>query len=120
MKEKLQYETILKIDVDVKMTQKLLSDFIETRKAILTALNFEIRDIKYVETRKGYHFWFVIDKPLQVHRRAEIQFLLGDDHNRAFYNFVRANGDSFDYFNALFSKKVRSDDYDTENKEEGL
>jgi hypothetical protein len=120
MKEKLQYETILKIDVDVKMTPKLLDDFIETRKAILTTLNFEIRDIKYVETKKGYHFWFVVDKPLQVHRRAEIQFLLGDDHNRAFYNFVRANGDSFDYFNALFSKKIRNNDYDMEDEEEGL
>jgi len=102
---------VLKIDIDYKMDKQLLREFIDTRKTILYSLGYEVKRVKYIETEKGYHFWFTIfqgiGKKLTDKRKAELQFLLGDDIIRARYNFMREELGAFDTFNALFSEKIK-------------
>ena len=99
--------TVLKIDVDVKMDNVLLIDFLSTRLAILEKLGYELLDVNYRETKHGFHFWFKIAEDLDDKRKAEVQFLLGDDHRRCEFNFFRAKAGVFNDFNALFSKKKK-------------
>jgi len=72
-----------------------------------------VKKVRFVETKRGHHFWFhigkAVGKELDDRRKAELQFLLGDDIVRAKYNFMREELDAFDSFNALFSEKSREE-----------
>jgi len=103
----LERSNVLKIDLDVKVSQKLLEKWLETRKLILEHLGYTITKIRYVETEKGYHFWIHLKENLEPKEVAELQFLLGDDHNRARYNFLRLKFRTFHEFNVLFNRKKR-------------
>jgi len=98
---------ILKVDIDIKMNKRLLREFIETRRVILSYLGYNVRSIVAQETEHGYHFWIDIEDHVDQKRKAELQFLLGDDQRRARYNFLRAELQAFDTFNALFSEKIK-------------
>jgi len=102
---------ILKIDVDVKMSKQLLREFMETRRVILSYLGYNVRSIVAQETEHGYHFWIDIEDHEELYvdqkRKAELQFLLGDDQRRARYNFLRGELGAFGTFNALFSEKIK-------------
>lgn len=106
MKARLQNTDVLKIDIDVKPPKHTLILFLYTRKLILNDLGYEVIDFKCKETKRGYHFWFTVNKQLSPEQKAELQFILGDDTKRCFYNFLRSASNSFEFFNALFSKKV--------------
>jgi len=97
---------ILKIDVDIKMDDALTDLWIATRKRIAEFLGFRIVDVRYRYTRHGMHFWIYLDKHLDAHTRAMLQFMMGDDHRRCFHNFIRLRLNAFDQFNALFGVKV--------------
>lgn len=97
--------TVLKVDVDIKMSKKLLREFIKTREKILETLGYKLRKMTIKETNKGYHFYITVEGKLKPKRIAELQFLLGDDHKRAYFNFLRAKTNSFHFFNVLFEKK---------------
>ena len=99
--------TIAKIDVDVKMDNVLLVQFLGTRLAIIEHLGYHLKDVRWRETTHGYHFWFEIEENLTDNELANLQFLLGDDQIRSKYNFMRVKGKAFRDFNALFSKKVK-------------
>ena len=98
---------ILKVDLDLKVPQKLLQKWINTRKWLLKRLGYTVTKVNYCETEKGYHFWFHVKEDLTPQEIAELQFLLGDDHNRARYNFWRLQINTFDKFNLLFNYKKR-------------
>jgi len=98
---------ILKVDIDIKMNKRLLREFVETRRIILAYLGYRVRSIITQETEHGYHFWIDIEEYVNQKRKAELQFLLGDDQRRAQYNFFRAELNAFDTFNALFSEKIK-------------
>ncbi|MEM2446482.1 MAG: hypothetical protein QW734_07475 [Candidatus Bathyarchaeia archaeon] len=101
--------TILKIDVDVKMDEKLLDKFIITRIAILEALGYEFKRISWMETKKGYHFWIEIREKLTDEEMCELQFLLGDDPARCRFNYLRLEAGCFRQFNVLFNKKLKNE-----------
>lgn len=104
--------SIAKIDIDLNMDEKLLSKFIETRIWIISALGYRLVSYRYRKTKKGYHFWFHIDKKLSDKELCDLQFLLGDDINRCKFNYLRLELGSFNTFNALFSKKLKFDKWD--------
>jgi len=97
--------TVIKLDVDYKMSKQLLKEFIETRLGLLALMNYHIVDYNYAKTKHGYHLWFKVIEQLSEQRLAEIQFLLGDDIRRARFNFMRAKMNVFNEFNILFSFK---------------
>lgn len=105
--------TILKIDVDVKMAEKLLDKFIRTRIAILEALGYEFKKMNWAETRKGYHFWIEVREKLSDEEICELQFLLGDDHSRCRFNYLRLEAGCFKQFNVLFNKKLEDEGDET-------
>jgi len=99
--------SILKLDIDVKMSEELLKKFLLTRYCILDFLGYFIEDAKVKETKKGYHIWIHLEGEQTDREIAELQFLLGDDQIRSRFNFLRLDAGVFHQFNALFSKKVR-------------
>ena len=103
----MEYSNVVLVDIDIKLHSELLKKFIETRKLILNFLGYAVTKINYTETDKGMHFWFHLAKPVDKYTLWELQFLLGDDHNRVRYNLMRLELDTFDKFNVLFNKKKR-------------
>lgn len=99
--------SIAKIDIDVKMPRKRLRQFINTRVAIINALGYNFIKYRYVETQKGYHFWFYVMEKLSAKELAWLQFMLGDDQTRCRFNFIRLNAGCFHQFNVLFNKKLK-------------
>ena len=104
---------VLKIDIDIPIDifKEVEAEWIITRRAILWVLCYKVRDIIIHKSQNGkVHAWITIEtsKPLEPKEKAMLQFLLGDDHNRAKLNFLRATKtpEKFDSFNILFSKKV--------------
>jgi len=98
--------SILKVDVDIKMDVVMLQRWVETRKRMLESMGYHVVDVNYRYTRHGMHFWFILQEQLDAYTRATLQFMIGDDHRRCFYNFYRARLGVFDHFNALFGVKV--------------
>ena len=104
---------VLKIDIDIPwdIFKRLKYTWVATRRAILSTLGYELADWIIHRSQNGkVHAWITVEvrKPLSVWEKAELQFLLGDDHNRSKLNFLRAEKtpEKFDSFNILFSKKV--------------
>jgi len=98
---------VLKIDVDLKLSDEELEMFIETRKAIAEKLGIAIRDIVSHESKRGYHFFFHIDADSGVTEKTLnfYQFLFGDDPTRYKINRMRIEkGIPWDKANILFSK----------------
>jgi len=98
--------TYFKVDVDVKMSNSLLNKWIMTRIKILEWLGFQLIDFNYVETEKGYHFWFGVNGNFSPKTIAETQFLLGDDQTRCRFNFLTLDAKPFHEFNCLVNKKL--------------
>jgi len=101
------YDDTLKIDLDIKLPHQLFNKWLITRLKMLEYLGYAVIDVKFCETKKGYHFWFKINKMLSAKQRCELQFLLGDDIKRCKFNMIRQKVGVFDEFNALFSEKLR-------------
>jgi hypothetical protein len=101
--------SVAKVDVDILMDEQLLTKFINTRLAIIKALGYTFRRYRIRRTAKGYHLWFHIDEKLNPRELVDFQFLLGDDQARCRFNYLRHEANSFNEFNALFSKKINAD-----------
>lgn len=116
-------EVIFKIDIDYHMNDDFKEDFIETRKAILNQLGFEIKEVNDVPSdKKGHHFWFICEgDDISPTRHNGIQLLLGDDHGRVKINQARIDrGMAWnDYTNFIFSEVFwrRPDDYEKKRVE---
>jgi len=107
---------ILKLDIDLPFGffNAFKHDWIETRRRILEHFDIKVRDIVIQKSANGKtHAWIhvEVEEPLTPWQKAKLQFLLGDDHNRAKLNLLRAQRtrSKFDSFNILFSKKVVKD-----------
>jgi hypothetical protein len=99
--------SIAKIDVDVKMDERLLYKWIITREAIIRRLGYTLVDWKMRKTKKGYHFWLYFREKLTDKELCDLQFLLGDDQVRSKFNFLRLEAGAFNQFNVLFSRKYK-------------
>jgi len=99
--------SILKIDIDVKMSKDLLYKWVKTRELMAEWLGYPIIRMPIAPTEKGYHVWVHFRETLSDTEMAELQFLLGDDQKRCRFNFLRNEAGVFKTFNALFSKKLQ-------------
>jgi len=99
--------SVAKVDVDVKMDKELLGKFIATRRLIIAWLGYTLEYWRCAETEKGYHFWFKLKEELSDKELCDLQFLLGDDHSRCRFNYLRLEANCFNEFNVLFSKKFK-------------
>jgi hypothetical protein len=104
--------SIAKVDVDVMMDDALLERFIATRVAMLEYLGYTLVKVNYRKTAKGYHFWFWLKEALSDKELCDLQFLLGDDHKRCRFNYMRYEMGSFRPFNVLFSVKAMRESID--------
>ena len=107
-----RHET-LKIDIDLpwNLFQQIKEHWEKTRALVFVHFNLTVKEFIYQPSQNGKtHVWVHVEapRPLTPYEKALIQFLLGDDHNRAKLNFLRAERtpSKFDSFNILFSRKV--------------
>lgn len=100
--------SILKIDVDVKMSDELLAKFMETRYQLLLACHLTPIKINYKSTKHGFHAWYHLLQTLTDREMADTQFLMGDDQGRCRFNWLREEAGVFKVFNCLFSKKLKN------------
>ena len=108
-----QVHEVLKVDIDLPwdLFIEIKEHWEKTRYLVFRRFNLILKEIIYQPSQNGKTHVFVhveTSKPLTPYEKALIQFLLGDDHNRARLNFERARRtpSKFDSFNILFSKKV--------------
>jgi len=112
---------ILKVDIDLKKyiffyyfgTKEKMKLFFMTKEAILNLYGLKSERMLLEESNKGFHLIVELDKDVDNDTMIELQFLLGDDVNRVFYNFMRKqyNDDEITtYFNILFTKKYKQKD----------
>lgn len=80
---------MLKIDVDIKMTDGLMRKWLLTRSAILKALGYKHFVIRPFDTKRGKHFYIELDEKVKAMVANELQFLLGDDQVRVKINTRR-------------------------------
>ena len=82
---------IFKTDLDIKLGKKQMKKYIQTRKAIIGSLGYEL--LRYrVEpsSKRGHHFWWICKgKNLLPSQINFMQFLLGDDWGRCLINSRR-------------------------------
>lgn len=101
---------VLKIDVDLpyELFIMLYKEWLETREAILSRYGLRVTEYHITRSPSGKtHVYLYVDRPLNARETAVLQFLCGDDHRRALFNFARlAYGEKiFHAFNILFSEK---------------
>jgi hypothetical protein len=96
----------LKIDIDVKVAKEELQLWICTRKLLLKHLGYTVNKVRVASSRKGYHIWIHVNEELTRYEVALLQFLLGDDHRRCYYNFIRCDLKHANKFNILFNRKL--------------
>lgn len=97
---------VLKVDLDIKPPAEWITEWIETREIILSHFALEVKKVRYVPTKHGWHFWFHIDLEVNYDSMMMLQFMLGDDHNRCYFGLQRKGFKRFrGLFNLLFDKK---------------
>ncbi len=99
--------SVAKIDVDIKLKPEAFKLWLETRKWIIERLGYRLEKVNIKETEHGYHVWFKIKEVIPDEALAVLQFLLGDDQKRCWFNFLRVEANAFKQFNALFNKKYK-------------
>jgi hypothetical protein len=97
---------ILKIDIDVKVSRTELELWVCTRKLLLKHLGYTVKKVKVTNSKKGYHIWIHLNESCTRYEIALLQFLLGDDHRRCYYNFLRCDLRHANTFNILFNFKI--------------
>ncbi len=99
---------VFKVDLDIKMKKNILETiYIPTRKIILEALGFKVNHVKYVETRRGYHFYYYCEYKDEINDYwiNFVQLLLGDDTTRVKINMKRIDR-GVKNWNKLFSRII--------------
>ena len=95
----------IKIDLDIKPNKEWRKLWINTRKLILKHMKLHLLYYREYESRKGYHYYFIVKENLSYDRLCKIQFLLGDDINRVRFMLIRKAFMSRLEYNVLFSEK---------------
>lgn len=103
---------LLKLDVDYYPPRRWLEDWIKTRKAILETLGYKVVRVDiFKSSRRGFHAYIQIDKPVSAYTLNRLQFLLGDDSTRVKINNWRIKRGIKDwnilYEKVLYRKKAK-------------
>lgn len=80
---------MLKIDVDIKMNDRLMQRWLLTRRAILKSLGYVHCRVEPFTTKHGKHFYIRLSGDVTAKEANELQFMLGDDQTRVKINTKR-------------------------------
>lgn len=113
---------VLKIDIDIKVPEDWIEDWVNSRIAILNSY-FDSEVVHEVivkpSSKRGYHAWIHIDAgdppPGEINK---LQWLCGDDETRVSINQRRIDrGVPWEDANVLFSRVLRRKEYKNEQCE---
>ena len=104
--------SMLKIDVDYLPPKQWLEQWIQTRKTILESLGYKVKRIDiFKSSRRGFHAYIQLDRPVPPTTLNKLQFLCGDDPTRVKINNWRIQRGIKDwnvlYHRVLYRKKAK-------------
>ena len=104
--EQLDSYQVVKVDLDMTPPEEWLQDWIWTRKQIINTTGLYVTKVRMHPSRKGLHFWFHLNKPVDYNTEIKLQFLCGDDPHRVYFGIQRRGFTKFrSKFNILFNRK---------------
>jgi len=100
---------LLKLDIDVDVDFYDPNWLLEKKLQQLHALGYQEEDAwwEYSPSGKHVHILIVLKDPVTTKELFDLQFLLGDDHKRVFFNYLRYSvmGEDAIHFNVLYAYK---------------
>lgn len=100
---------LVKIDVDVDVNFYDPNWLLEKKLLQLKALGYDYEDAWWELSPSGKHIHIIIllKDPIPVKELFDLQFLLGDDHKRVYFNYLRYRvmGEQAVHFNVLYKYK---------------
>ena len=100
---------LLKLDIDVDVDFYDPNWLLEKKLQQLHALGYQEEDAwwEYSPSMKHVHVLIVLKDPVPTKELFDLQFLLGDDHKRVYFNYLRYSvmGEDAIHFNVLYAYK---------------
>jgi hypothetical protein len=100
---------ILKLDIDVDVNFYDPNWLLEKKLQQLHALGYQEDDAwwEYSPSGKHIHILIILKDPVSTKELFDLQFLLGDDHKRVYFNYLRYSvmGEDAIHFNVLYAYK---------------
>jgi len=100
---------LLKLDVDVDVDFYDPQWLLEKKLQMLHSLGYYEEDAwwEYSPSGKHVHILIVLKDPIPTKELFDLQFLLGDDHKRVYFNYLRYSvmGEDAIHFNVLYAYK---------------
>jgi len=100
---------IVKLDIDVDVDFYDPQWLLEKKLEMLHSLGYQEEDAwwEYSPSGKHVHIIIVLKDPVPTKELFDIQFLLGDDHKRVYFNYLRYSvmGEDAIHFNVLYAYK---------------
>jgi hypothetical protein len=100
---------IVKLDIDVDVEFYNPNWLLEKKLQQLHALGYQEEDAwwEYSPSGKHIHLIIVLKNPIPTKELFDLQFLLGDDHKRVYFNYLRYSvmGEDAVHFNVLYAYK---------------
>ena len=100
---------IIKLDIDVDVDFYDPNWLLEKKLAMLHSLGYQEEDAwwEYSPSGKHVHILIVLKDPVPTKELFDLQFLLGDDQKRVYFNYLRYSvmGENAINFNVLYAYK---------------
>ena len=100
---------IVKLDIDVDIGFYDPDWLLEKKLEMLHSLGYQEDDAwwEYSPSGKHIHILIILKDPLPTKELFDLQFLLGDDHKRVYFNYLRYSvmGEDAIHFNVLYAYK---------------
>jgi len=100
---------MVKLDIDVDIGFYDPNWLLEKKLEMLHSLGYQEDDAwwEYSPSGKHIHVLIILKDPLPTKELFDLQFLLGDDHKRVYFNYLRYSvmGEDAIHFNVLYAYK---------------
>jgi len=100
---------LVKLDIDVDTVFYDPQWLLEKKLEMLHSLGYQEEDAwwEYSPSGKHIHVLIVLKDPVSTKELFDLQFLLGDDHKRVYFNYLRYSvmGENAIHFNVLYAYK---------------
>jgi hypothetical protein len=100
---------IVKLDIDVDVDFYDPNWLLEKKLEMLHSLGYQEDDAwwEYSPSGKHIHILIILKDPVSTKELFDLQFLLGDDHKRVYFNYLRYSvmGEDAIHFNVLYTYK---------------
>jgi len=100
---------IIKLDIDVDTVFYDPQWLLEKKLQVLHGLGYWEQEAwwEYSPSGKHIHILIVLKDPLPTKELFDLQFILGDDHKRVYFNYLRYSvmGEDAIHFNVLYTYK---------------